>query len=111
MDLNNKVAVITGAASGIGKQIAQAFLAHRGRVAIADMNLAAAQAAARELDPGGERAIAVAMDVTNEEQVERFGRVGVLVNNAGIGYFATVEETGEEQARRLMDVNPWASGS
>jgi 3-hydroxybutyrate dehydrogenase len=92
MDMQDKIAVVTGAASGIGKEIAKVFFQNGARVVIADLNLDAAQAAARELDPSGERAMAVAMDVTSEEQVDagiaavadRFGGIDVLVSNAGI---------------------------
>jgi 3-hydroxybutyrate dehydrogenase len=99
MDMKDKIAVVTGAASGIGKQIATVFFQHGAKVAIADMNLEAAQAAARELDPSGARAIAVAMDVTSEEQVDagiaavadRLGGIDVLVSNAGIQIVAPVD--------------------
>ena len=99
MNMNDKVAVITGAASGIGKDIAKVFFANGAKIAIADLNLEAAQAAARELDPSGERATAVAMDVTSEEQVEagiaavaaKFGGIDVLVSNAGIQIVAPVD--------------------
>jgi 3-hydroxybutyrate dehydrogenase len=92
MDMQDKVAVVTGAASGIGKEIAKVYFENGARVVIADLNSDAAQAAARELDPSGERAMAVAMDVTSEEQVDagiaavadRFGGIDVLVSNAGI---------------------------
>lgn len=66
MSLQDKVAVVTGAASGIGKNIAKRFLESGAKVAIADLNLEAAEATAREFDPSGERAMAVAMDVTEE---------------------------------------------
>ena len=98
MNMNDKVAVVTGAASGIGKQIAKTYFDHGGRVAIADLNLEQAQAVAREFDPSGARVMAVAMDVTNEEQVDagiaavvaKFGGVDVLVSNAGIQIVAPV---------------------
>jgi 3-hydroxybutyrate dehydrogenase len=92
MRLKDKVAVITGAASGIGKEIATTFAREGGKVVIADLDQKAADAAAAELDPTGARAIGVAMDVANEEQVNagiarsiaRFGALDVLVSNAGI---------------------------
>ena len=64
MRLENKVALITGSASGIGKEIAIIFAREGAKVAIADLNLEAAEATAREIDPSGKRAIGVAMDVT-----------------------------------------------
>ena len=90
MKLQDKVCIVTGAASGIGKEIALVFAKEGGKVAIADMNLAAAQATADEITKAGGTAMAVAMDVTSEEQVEsgvaavvaRWGRVDVLVSNA-----------------------------
>ena len=68
--LQNKIAIVTGAASGIGKEIARQFLAAGAKVAIADLNAEAAQAAAAEFDPAGQRAIGVAMYVTDEAQVD-----------------------------------------
>jgi 3-hydroxybutyrate dehydrogenase len=100
MRLNNKVAVVTGAASGIGKEIARAFVREGARVVIADLNQAGADAVAAELGSGEGRAIGVAMDVTSEAQVEagitravkEFGRIDVLVSNAGIQIVAPLEE-------------------
>ena len=92
MRLEDKVAIITGAASGIGKEIATVFAREGAKVAIADLNQKAADATAQELDRTGKRAIGVAMDVTNEAQVdsgtskviETFGALDILVSNAGI---------------------------
>ena len=99
MSMQDKVAVVTGAASGIGKQIATVFFQNGAKVVIADLNLESAQAVASELDPSGQRAIAVAMDVTNEEQVDtgiaaaadKLGGIDVLVSNAGIQIVAPVD--------------------
>src|SRR3954469_21272361 len=90
--LADKVAVITGAASGIGKEIALAFARHGAKVVIADLDQKAAQETASEIDPLGQRALGVAMDVSNEEQVEAgmarvietFGRLDILISNAGV---------------------------
>ena len=99
MKLDGKVALITGAASGIGHGIAKRYVAAGGRVVVADLNLDAANAAAKEL--GGEKeAIAVAMDVTNEDQVNAgvektvstFGKVDILVSNAGIQIVHPIED-------------------
>jgi 3-hydroxybutyrate dehydrogenase len=100
MRLDNKVAVVTGAASGIGKEIARAFVREGARVVIADLYQAGADAVAAELSGGGERAIGVAMDVTSEAQVETgmakavkaFGRLDVLVSNAGIQVVAPLDQ-------------------
>jgi len=99
MNLQDKIAVVTGAASGIGKHIAKVFLDNGAKVVIADLDLPSAQAVAREFDPSGERAMAVSMDVTSEEQVEagiaavvaQFGGIDVLVSNAGIQIVAPIE--------------------
>jgi 3-hydroxybutyrate dehydrogenase len=100
MRLDNKVAVVTGAASGIGKEIARAFVREGARVVIADLNETAAAVVAAELGGSQERAIGVAMDVTSEAQVEAgmtravaaFGRLDVLVSNAGIQIVAPIDE-------------------
>src|SRR4051812_37030770 len=90
--LVDKVAVITGAASGIGKEIALAFAREGAKVVIADLDPKAAQETASEIDPTLQRALGVAMDVSNEEQVEAgmtrvletFGRLDILISNAGV---------------------------
>jgi 3-hydroxybutyrate dehydrogenase len=113
MNMQNKVAVVTGAASGIGKEIAKTYFDHGAKVAIADLNLEAAQAVAREFDPTGERALAVAMDVTNEEQVDagiaqvadRFGGIDVLVSNAGIQIVAPVDEFKFSDWKKMLAIH------
>ena len=69
MKLQDKVCIVTGAASGIGKEIAATFAREGGKVVIADMNQAAAQSAADQISAAGGKAMAVVMDVTSEEQV------------------------------------------
>jgi 3-hydroxybutyrate dehydrogenase len=99
MRLDGKVALITGAASGIGNGIAKRYVEAGGRVAIADLNLDAAKAAARELGDD-KTAVAVAMDVANETQVNagvdkivtNFGRLDILVSNAGIQIVHPIED-------------------
>ena len=99
MRLKDKVAIVTGAASGIGKEIAKTFVREGARVVIADLNQKAADATAAELGGAG-KALGVAMDVTNEQQVdagvartvEQFGKVDVLVSNAGIQIVAPIDE-------------------
>jgi len=92
MQLKGKVAYVTGAASGIGREIAELYASEGAKVAIADLNLDAAQATAAEIKKNGGDAIGVAVDVTDEKQVDAsveatvnaFGSVDVLVSNAGI---------------------------
>lgn len=100
MKLHNKVCIVTGAASGIGKEIAMTYAREGGRVVIADLNLDAAQLVAAEIAAAGGTAMAVAMDVTNEEQVNKavadvvtaYGGVDVLVSNAGIQIVHPIED-------------------
>jgi 3-hydroxybutyrate dehydrogenase len=113
MQLEGKTAVVTGAASGIGKEIARTFAAAGAQIAIADLNLDAARAAAEELDSSGRRVIAVAMDVTSESEVESgmaaavsaFGRIDILVSNAGIQIVAPLEELPFADWKRLLAIH------
>ena len=99
MKLDGKVALITGAASGIGHGIAKTYVGEGARVVIADLNAAGAAKAAEELG-GKETAIGIAMDVTKEDQVNEgveqtvtaFGRIDILVSNAGIQIVHPMEE-------------------
>lgn len=113
MRLKNKVAVITGAASGIGKEIAVIFAREGAKVAIADLDQKAADATAREIDATGTRAIGVAMDVANEDQVDAgiarmiktFGTLDVLISNAGIQIVAPVVDFEFAQWKRMMAIH------
>jgi 3-hydroxybutyrate dehydrogenase len=113
MRLKDKIAVITGAASGIGKEIATAYLREGARVAIADLDLKAGQAAARELDNTGTRTMAVAMDVTQEDQVEAgmaqvikaYGGIDILVSNAGIQIVAPLDQFEFAKWKKLLAIH------
>jgi len=113
MRLKDKVAIITGAASGIGKDIAVVFAREGAKVAIADLNQKAADATAREIDPGGKRVIGVAMDVTDEQQVEAgtvrvievFGALDVLVSNAGIQIVAPLVEFEFAKWKKMLAIH------
>jgi 3-hydroxybutyrate dehydrogenase len=110
MRLLGKVAVVTGAASGIGKEIARAYRREGAKVVIADLDQAGADAAAAEL---GTDAIGVAMDVTSEAEVEAgmakavslFGRIDVLVSNAGIQIVAPIEVFDFAKWKRMLAIH------
>ena len=99
MKLDGKVALITGAASGIGHGIAKRYLEADGRVVIADLNAEGAMKAARELTDS-KTAIGIGMDVTKEDEVnagvektvDTFGGIDILVSNAGIQIVHPIEE-------------------
>jgi 3-hydroxybutyrate dehydrogenase len=113
MRLTNRVAVVTGAASGIGKEIARTFLREGAKVAIADLNEAGADATAAELGGPDRRAIGVAMDVTSEEQVEAgmaktvktFDRLDILVSNAGIQIVAPIDQFEFAKWKQLLSIH------
>ena len=113
MRLKNRVAVVTGAASGIGKEIARTFVREGAKVVIADLNQAGADAAAAELGGPERRAIGVAMDVTREEQVDAgmaqaiktFGRLDVLVSNAGIQIVAPLDQFEFGQWKQMLAIH------
>lgn len=98
-NLNGKVAIVTGAASGIGKEIAVTLAKAGAAVAIADLNLENANAVAQEIVRNGGKALGVEMDVTSEDAVnqgvdqvaERLGAVDILVSNAGIQIVNPIE--------------------
>ena len=112
MRLKDKVAMVTGAASGIGHDIARTYAREGARVVIADINQKAADAAAAELGDS-KKAIGVMMDVTNEQQVdagvtrtvEKFGKVDVLVSNAGIQIVAPLDEFKFTDWKRLLAIH------
>jgi 3-hydroxybutyrate dehydrogenase len=113
MQLENRVAVITGAARGIGKEIAQTFARAGATVVIADRDAAAAQGAAHDLVSSGQKILAVAMDVTSESDVESgmaeviaaCGRIDVLVSNAGIQTIAPLDELPFADWKRLLAIH------
>jgi 3-hydroxybutyrate dehydrogenase len=108
-----KVALVTGAGGGIGREIARAFAREGAHAAIADLDGNAAEAAAREINQAGGSALAVTMDVTREDAVDSgvaavvraFGGVDVLVSNAGIQIVAPLDEFAFADWRRLMAVH------
>lgn len=113
MKLEGKVAFITGAASGIGRRIAEVYAREGARVAIADLNESSARVAARDITANGGTAMAVSVDVTSESQVERavaqtaeaFGAVDILVSNAGIQIVKAVEQLEFDEWRKLLAIH------
>lgn len=111
-----RVAVVTGAAGGIGLAAARRFLSFGMKVALADSDVAEVESAAKELaaSAGSERVLAVGVDVSRLDEVERLrdltwqklGPVAVLVNNAGTGLGGGVWERYDEW-KRVLDVNLW----
>jgi len=113
MRLKDKSAIITGAASGIGKDIAIVFAREGAKVAIADLNKDAAEATAGEIRDGGGEAMGVAMDVTDEKAVNdgvaavaaAFGGVDVLVSNAGIQIVHPLEEFTYADWKKMLAIH------
>lgn len=111
--LAGKVALITGGGTGIGKAIAQAFAREGAKVALAGRRKEKVEESAKEVESRGGEALALACDVSKardakravRETVERFGRLNVLVNNAGILSVSTIEQISEEDWDRLMEIN------
>ena len=110
MRLKDKTALITGAARGIGLAFARAYLAEGAEVAIADINLAAAQKAAAELGP---KAHAIALDVTRQDSIDagfaeavaKMGKLDILINNAALFSAAPTVEITRADYDRLFAVN------
>ena len=113
MQLKDKVAFITGSASGIGKEIALVFAREGAKVVIADLNKAAADATAAEIKASGSQAMGVAMDVTDEAQVNdgieaaaaAFGGIDILVSNAGIQIVHPVEEFSFADWKKMLAIH------
>jgi len=109
-DLDSPVWFITGCSTGFGRELAEAVLARGYRAVVTARNI---NQLADVVDGFEDQALALTLDVTDRDQAEaavaaaiaRFGRIDVLVNNAGIGYFAAIEESDEAEVRRMFEVN------
>jgi 3-hydroxybutyrate dehydrogenase len=113
MQLKDKVAYITGSASGIGKEIAIVYAREGAKIVIADLNKEAAEATAAELKAAGAQAIGVGVDVTSEAQVDAsveeavkaFGGIDILVSNAGIQIVHPVEEFAFADWKKMLAIH------
>src|SRR3954467_15510163 len=111
--VEGKVALVTGGARGIGRAAAELLAAEGALVAVADLNLSAAQAVASGIEDRGGKALALAADVSQPDQVapmfdavlKRFGRLDILHNNAGIFAKTSVDEIEVDAWDRRMGVN------
>jgi len=113
MRLKNKVAIITGAASGIGKEIALVFAKEGAKVAIADLDLNQANLVVQEIQSMGRQAMPVVMNVIDEQQVQegvdavakKFGGIDVLVSNAGIQIISPLEGLSYADWKKLLAIH------
>ena len=111
--LCGQVAIVTGAAQGMGAASAHALSREGVRVVVCDLNGEKAVQVAREIDPSGERSLGLQTDVTSEDEVEalvattleRFGKIGILVNNAGVLRSTRVEEISAAEWDLVLDAN------
>jgi len=107
--LENQLAVVTGAGSGIGKAIATRFAAEGARVVLFDVDQASAASATSEIVEDGGQAEARVVDVTSEESVrsgfEALERIDILVNNAGIASIGNLENTSSDEFDRVFTTN------
>ena len=113
MQLENKVAIITGAASGMGKAMAKGYAKEGASVVIADLDADAATEVAESINSDGGDAIAIQYDVTDIQQsrdlvdstVDKYGKLDILVNNAGVVVVSPIEDATPEDWDLIFDVN------
>jgi 3-hydroxybutyrate dehydrogenase len=111
--LDGKVALITGAASGIGKAIAELYAKNGAAVAIADINQQAADAAAAEIKASGGKAVGIEMDVTNEDAVNAgtdktvatFGSLDILISNAGVQIINPIDQFSFADWKKMLAIH------
>jgi NAD(P)-dependent dehydrogenase (short-subunit alcohol dehydrogenase family) len=110
MNMKDKVWFITGCSTGFGRELSLMALEHGYSVAVAARNVDDVKDIISKYK---EKAVAIKLDMSNPAEIESsvkkvieaFGRIDLLVNNAGIGYFASMEESDEEEVRRMFEVN------
>ena len=115
LDFNGQVIIVTGSGSpkGIGKTIAKTFAKQGGTVIIADMNTEGVKNTVAEIESEGGKAFGIELNVTDKESVDnmvktvmdKYGRIDVLVNNAGISQKVTVEDMTLDDMKRIFNVN------
>ena len=107
--LQNKIALVTGGGSGIGKAVAILFAQQGADVYVTDINKEAANAVAASVTADGGKAQAIICNVSNQQEVKsafaNLNRIDILVNSAGISHIGTIETTSEQDFDRLYNVN------
>ncbi|WP_187262481.1 SDR family NAD(P)-dependent oxidoreductase [Pontibacter beigongshangensis] len=108
-ELTDKVALVTGAGSGIGKAVALTFAKQGAIVHVLDLNQEQAQQTVSEIEEAGGRAVATTCDVTNHQQVQQvfqqIGTINILVNSAGISHIGKADTTSEQDFDKVYQVN------
>lgn len=113
MDIRDKVVIISGASSGIGKSLAQILSEKGAKVVLLARRMERLKEIEAELKAAKHEALAVMTDITDKEQVsnavrltlETFGKIDIVINNAGVGYFGTIEKLPLEEFDRLVKTN------
>ncbi len=116
-NLNGKIAVVTGAASGIGRELALGLAGEGCRLALADIDGRGLEETGRMIASKGGQAFALRVDVSSRKEVysfagqviEEYGEVDIVINNAGVVFTATIEDLSYEDFERVMNINFWGA--